>query len=306
MATDPKPHPSKANDRAFYRQLRPVRWLFGALERLAPAAVGPLAITLFRLARRHATPSRELDWLASACPLDLEVDGRKIGAWSWGAGPTVLLVHGWEGRGSQMGAFAMALEDAGFRTIAIDAPGHGNSPGRLSSLPQFARAIRAAADAAGPIHAVIAHSFGAAGTGWAVRAGLEAERLCYISPPWDLQPYIDDFAGLVGLSPKGLPRMLRQFETRFDAPWPEARFATHIAKDARPLLVVHDSEDSETPFEGGRRLAAAWENGRLHETSGLGHRRILRDREVVAEVVRFVAGEAAQWSSDRLERAARG
>jgi pimeloyl-ACP methyl ester carboxylesterase len=306
MASDPKPFPSKSNDRAFYRHLRPVRWLFRALERLAPPVVGPLAITLFRLARRHATPSRELDWLASACPLDLEVDGRKVAAWSWGAGPAVLLVHGWEGRGSQMGAFAMALEDAGFRAIAVDAPGHGDSAGRLSSLPQFARTIRAAADAAGPIHAVVAHSFGAAGTGWALRGGLEAERLCFIAPPWDLQPYIDYFAELVGLSSRGLPRMLRQFATRFDAPWPEARFATHVAKDERPLLVVHDSEDSETPFEGGRRLAAAWENGRLHETSGLGHRRILRDRDVVAEVVSFVAGEVARQSPDRVERAALG
>jgi pimeloyl-ACP methyl ester carboxylesterase len=172
-------------------------------------------------------------------------------------------------------------------------PGHGASRGSRSSLPQFARAVRAAADATGPVHAVVAHSFGAAGTGWALHQGLAVGRLVFVSPPWDLQPYIDYFASLVGLSERGVPRMLEQFGKRFDAPWPQARFATHLAKDDTPLLVVHDTEDSETPVEGGRRLAAEWPNGRVVETTGLGHNRILRDRGVVEEVVRFVsAGEA--------------
>jgi len=293
MSDSTSPSSREANDRAFYRHLRPVRRLFRVLEVAAPPLVGPLSIDLFRRARRHETPSRELDWLASAAPLELRVDRRPVAAWSWGAGPTVLLAHGWEGRGSQMGALALALEDAGYRAVAFDMPGHGASHGRRSSLPQFARAVRAAADATGPVHAVVAHSFGAAGTGWALHQGLAVGRLVFVSPPWDLQPYIDYFASLVGLSDRGVPRMLEQFGKRFDAPWPQARFATHLAKDDTPLLVVHDTEDSETPVEGGRRLAAEWPNGRVVETTGLGHNRILRDRGVVEEVVRFVAAGAA-------------
>ena len=42
--------------------------------------------------------------------------------YSWGSGPTVLLVHGWEGRGSQLSAFAPALVKAGFRVVAVDMP----------------------------------------------------------------------------------------------------------------------------------------------------------------------------------------
>jgi pimeloyl-ACP methyl ester carboxylesterase len=54
------------------------------------------------------------------------------------------------------------------------------------------------------------------------------------------------------------------------------------------LLIVHDRLDREVPFEHGERLAQAWRQARLHVTSGLGHRRILRDEAVVAEVAEFV------------------
>ncbi|HET7505519.1 MAG TPA: hypothetical protein VFK02_31075 [Kofleriaceae bacterium] len=53
------------------------------------------------------------------------------------------------------------------------------------------------------------------------------------------------------------------------------------------LLVIHDRDDREVPFAHGERLAARWHGARLQATSGLGHRRILRDDQVVAEVVAF-------------------
>jgi hypothetical protein len=43
-------------------------------------------------------------------------------------------------------------------------------------------------------------------------------------------------------------------------------------------------------WSGGRDIANAWPDARLLTTSRLGHRRILRDPGVVAEVVGFLAG----------------
>jgi pimeloyl-ACP methyl ester carboxylesterase len=278
----------RRNGGALQRRLRPVRKLFRALERVAPPVVGPLAIELFRRSRRHPAPAREQGWLAAAEPLRLEVDGHRVAAWSWGGGPTVLLVHGWEGRAGQMGALALALARAGYRAVAFDAPGHGASQGRLSSLPQFAAAVSATADRLGPLRAVVGHSFGAAGTGWALHRGLPVERLVFVAAPWDLQRYVDFFGELVGLSERGLERMIARFGKRFDAPWPEARFATSVAADDRPLLVIHDRDDPEIPISAARQLAAAWPAARLLETSGLGHNRILREQAVVEEVVGFI------------------
>ena len=60
---------------------------------------------------------------------------------AWGAGPSVLLVHGWEGRGAQLGALVDPLVAAGYRVVALDGPAHGDSPGRLSTLALPAHAV---------------------------------------------------------------------------------------------------------------------------------------------------------------------
>jgi hypothetical protein len=60
-----------------------------------------------------------------------------------------------------------------------------------------------------------------------------------------------------------------------------------------PLLLVHDRQDSETGWSDSAAIARAWPAARLVTTAGLGHRRILRDPAVVAEVAGFVASAAA-------------
>jgi hypothetical protein len=54
-----------------------------------------------------------------------------------------------------------------------------------------------------------------------------------------------------------------------------------------PVLVVHDTDDREVPYADGPRLAEVF-GARLLTTNGLGHRRILFAREVVAAAVEFI------------------
>ena len=53
-------------------------------------------------------------------------------------------------------------------------------------------------------------------------------------------------------------------------------------------LIVHDRDDTMTPVAEAEAIAAAWVDSRLLVTSRLGHRRLLRDPTVIAEVVDFV------------------
>ncbi len=302
---------NSTNGRILYRRVAPLRWLLRALDPIAPGLVARLAFRLFRTTQRHPVPERERTWLESARPVELELDGKRVSGWSWGEGPAVLLVHGWAGRASQMGALAIALADAGHRAIALEAPGHGDSAGRVSSLPQFAATVRLAADAFGPLQAVIAHSFGAAGTGWALEQGARAERLVFIGSPGDLGGYMSGFRELFGLSETTFERMLAILEERFGIDWSESRYATTVAADPTPMLVVHDQGDDETPYSGALTIARAWPRSRLLTTTGLGHRRILGDPEVIAEVVDFVVrsgetgADAHRPDPDRAPAAAR-
>jgi hypothetical protein len=57
-----------------------------------------------------------------------------------------------------------------------------------------------------------------------------------------------------------------------------------------PALILHDRDDASTSVTDGAAIAAAWPSAQLRVTSGLGHRRILRDPGVVTEVIDFVTG----------------
>jgi len=257
-----------------------------------------LAERMFITPRRYARPARERAVLAGARAFDVEVAlrsprwhgaTRTLAAWRWGFGPTVLLVHGWEGRGSQLGAFVEPLVAAGCSVVAFDALGHGDSPDHRLYLTDFADCIAAVADSVGPLHAIVAHSFGAAAVLLAhARAGVEAPRNVLVAPNVLVADAVARFASVVGLDDRDRAALERQIGAhtgiRVDALAVE-RLAG--SRDAG-LLVVHDRDDREVAFHQGERLAAAWPNAQLHATAGLGHRRVLRDPEVIACAVAFV------------------
>ena len=254
-----------------------------------------LAERMFTTPRRHPRPERERTVLATARPFHVDLALRaprwhghstRVAAWRWGHGPTALLVHGWEGRGSQLGAFVEPLVAAGMSVVAFDAPGHGDSAGSRLYLPDLADCIAGVVGATGPLHAIVAHSFGAAAVLLAhARAGIEAPRTALISPNVILGDAVAKFASTVMLD--AADRAV--FETRMTAHAGIAPAALQLeqlvgARDTE-LLVVHDRGDREVPLAHGERLAALWPRAELDITDGLGHRRILRDPAVIARVV---------------------
>lgn len=212
---------------------------------------------------------------------------------SWGDGPPVLLAHGWEGRGTQMGALATGLAAGGQRAVTYDAPGHGDSEGRHSSLRQFADGVAAMVEAVGPLAGFVGHSFGAAGVCFALLRGqVQAEqvgRLVFLAPPGDLHRFIRFFERMLGLGARVAAGYEAGLERMLGVPWSEARHCTTRAACPLPLLVLHDEDDRDTPLEDAREVADAWPDSRLIVTRGLGHRRILRDPSVVAQVSEFLA-----------------
>jgi pimeloyl-ACP methyl ester carboxylesterase len=277
-----------------------LRGLTGGLSRLAPGPAAVLAEKVFLSARRYRTPRRELTWAAAAERSTVPTDAGELATWTWGsAEPTVLLVHGWAGRGMQLGGFVAPMLETGFRVVTFDAPGHGDSPGRRSSLPEMASAVEAVVRHLGRVDAIVAHSLGASATIAAIGrapAPLGVGRLVTIAPSVDFDAVGEQFAKLSGFTPAVVRRMRRRIEKRFGIRWREIEAAALGGNIDLPLLVVHDRDDRDVGWLEGAALADSWPGARLMSTNRLGHRRILRDAAVLDEVARFASGgrEAAE------------
>jgi len=297
------------------RSLKPSIWQrmvmsgVGGLSWIAPGIAARFAEQMFLTPPRHAAPERERDLVARAQAGSVRVMRHRVATWTWGSGPRILLVHGWGGRGAQLGAFAEPLVAQGFSVAWFDGPGHGASSGRRVTIPEIATALRAVADAIGPVRGIVAHSGGAVVSGWAVRQWLLdgfvdlPEAIALIAPPADFGAYFHRFSRLCRLSRAGRSRFRDRLEARvgesleaFDLP----RLAGELPLAA---LVVHDHEDAEVPWTAGAAVAAAWRGAELMTTGGLGHRRILRDSEVVTRVTGFLVARVPRDRGHREERA---
>ncbi|HEX3530396.1 MAG TPA: alpha/beta fold hydrolase [Thermoanaerobaculia bacterium] len=275
-------------------RLRPVpapSWLRAGMRlasSLAPGIAARVAHRLFFTPRRARVRDSEREVLARGELFSLTVCGDRVVGHAWGQGPTVLLAHGWGGHSGQMTAFVDPLVAAGFRAVAIDLPGHGESAGRVSSLVHFAAALSRAAALFGPVLGLVAHSFGAAGSTYALSGGLVAERAVFFAPPAGFESFWARFRMGVGVSQEVLKRMLRDAEGWLNVRFDDITPAGLAPRMTTPLLVFHDPEDGEIPFEEGAALARRWPGAELRPAGGLGHLRILRDERCVAEAVRFL------------------
>lgn len=261
---------------------------------MAPATASRLADRIFLRPPRVPSPPREEWWATEAERFTVPFGEGTLAGWKWGwGGEKILLVHGWGGRGLQLGAFAEPLVEAGYEVIAYDAPGHGQSWGARSSLPEKASAVAAMVHHLGGVKAIIAHSAGAAAVTSALgRPGtpLPVERLVYLAPSVDMLEVTHRFADMVGFSRPVVDRMREGIERRYGVKFQELAGESIAPRLDHSLLVIHDREDREISIHEGSRLVRSWKGARLLVTEGLGHYRLLRDDSVVAQTVRFVGG----------------
>ncbi len=287
--------PLSLTEKSTTGRLRPVPappWLRTGMQvasTLAPGAAARLARKLFFTPRRARLREDERTILARGELFSFEVNGQRVAGHAWGAGPALLLAHGWGGHAGQMTALVDPIVAAGFRAVAIDLPGHGASEGSVSSLVHFASALRRAGSLFGPVRGIAAHSFGAAGAAYAISSGLGVERAVFFAPPFDFESFWLRFRAGVGVTPAVMDRMLRDAEAWLDVRFDAIAPADLAPRMTAPLLILHDPDDREVPFDEGAELARLWPGARLRPTPGLGHLRLLKDAGCVAAAVEFLA-----------------
>lgn len=258
----------------------------------AASYVAPRLVALFfrRLMlnpRRHVQPPPVLALPAADERMDL---GDGLVAWRWGRGPTVLLVHGFEGNRAQFGAIIDALLARGFAAVALDVPAHGESSGRELTAVKFVAAIKRASERLGPLHAVIGHSMGAAMSLFTVAHHGGAGRVALVSAPSALHRELRRFAGGVGLSVRGTAAFIASVENRVGRPATDFDVRHIAGKFDLPVLLIHDQNDRQIPVAEATRSAHALPTAELMVTRGLGHNRLLADKAVVTAIANFVAG----------------
>ncbi|MCG6899262.1 MAG: alpha/beta hydrolase [Gammaproteobacteria bacterium] len=282
-------HGGRAHGKPLSPSLRVMRLLFSTFGPLFPQLMGGWAYSLWFRTRRFPESAAGRRIASTAQRDTLMVDGIPVAVYSWGTGPIVLFIHGWSGRGSQVAAFTEPLLAAGFRVMAIDAPGHGATPGDRTNILECAAVLQAFNHHYGSVYGAITHSFGGMVLAYAMNNGLTVARVVVISAPAHVEYLLQAFAQTLGIPESVTADMRRRMDARFpDGYWEKISTVVNVRTLDVPALIIHDENDRSVPWEQGRIIASAWPGARFLKTSGLGHGRILRNQAVVDAAVDFI------------------
>ena len=282
-------HGGRASNQSVPLTLRGVRLLFSVFGRLFPRLMGRWAYSLWFRTRRFPESAAGRRVAGRAQHDTLMVDDLPVAVYTWGSGPVVLFLHGWSGRGSQVAAFTDPLIAAGYRVMAIDAPGHGDTPGDCTNILECTAVLLAFNRRYGPVHAAITHSFGGMVLAYAMKKGLSVERVVCISAPAHVEYLLDSFAKTLAIPDAVIADMRRRMDARFpDKFWEDISTVENVREFQVPALIIHDENDHSVPWQQGKIIANAWPGARFMKTTGLGHGRILRNQAVVDAAVDFI------------------
>lgn len=205
-------------------------------------------------------------------------------------GPAVIGLHGWRGRPTQFRPLAAALLARGYRTIAIDAPGHGRSQGEHATPRLFGDLLIEVDRLVGGAHAIVGHSFGGAAAGAALASGLRPARLVIASSPTRVSRIPFAIADAVGLPARARPHFARLLDENAGRPVAQLDLVASGPPSGVPTLLVHDREDAVIPYLEAEALIAVWPALKSMTTEGIRHRDILGDPAVVRAIAEFVTG----------------
>lgn len=214
--------------------------------------------------------------------------GRK--ARVWGKGPVVWLLHGWESRGSTFIKLIPLLVDKGFQVVAWDAPAHGDSPGKSTNLPDYARCL--SADINENIFnlplAFVGHSFGGAAMSILSKIRSMPSKVIIVSAPSRIKNIFNRFAKMINLGDKATNKFIALAESKSGYSLLDCSLISNDISTSCDTLVIHDRDDDVIPFADFEALQETWVSGQFLATKKLGHRLTIKNQSTLNNIVDFI------------------
>ncbi|MCF8247875.1 MAG: alpha/beta hydrolase [Saprospiraceae bacterium] len=292
LETLPQKHRSEY---PFYLVL--VKWGFAFFGQIFPKTAANLAFRIFTTPRIRAVHKRTDDLIESARMFEILYGKVILKGYEWGRGErTILMVHGWESRGTALRSFVPGMVQAGYRVVTFDGPAHGNSGGKQTNLSNFAGAVKAVLNQIGHVHGIITHSFGGSTSVFALAhldPTIEVEKMVLIAVPASTRKVVQDFTKLIGLPKRAVKAHKEILHNKLNGlHFHDTDLIESLAKaKVGEVLVVHDKFDPSVNFESAEAIFEKYDHVNLLVTQGLGHFNLVKDREVILRVTNFLRSE---------------
>ena len=230
----------------------------------------------------------ESDFLQTAFIEDVSCDNISIRTYRWrGKKQTILLAHGWESNSFRWKTLIEKLNALDYNVIALDAPAHGNSSGKVFNAILYSECINIVVkkfDA----NIIIGHSVGGMATAFfhSKYQLPSVNKLILLGAPSNFVGVFGRYVDMMGYNKRVSEAMnalvLERFENvpeHFNA----ARFLENTSIDG---LIIHDELDRIIPYNDAEDFNNYYKKSKLISTKGFGHG--LRSEEVNNHIIDFL------------------
>ena len=256
---------------------------------ISPRAAGNLAITLFSSPRRKRLKEAEKDFLETAFIEDIKYDNITIMTYRWiGKKDTILLAHGWESNAFRWKDLIIKLKTQDYNIIALDAPAHGRSGGKLFNAVIYSECINLVAKKFNA-KIIIGHSVGGmATTFFQYKYQLPTvEKLILLGAPSNFVGVFDRYVKMMGYNKrlsKSIDDIIYERFNNKPEHYNAAKFSETIAAQG---LLIHDKHDKVIPYSDAEDFKNFYKNAKLITTEGFGHG--LKSETVDEHILAFVS-----------------
>lgn len=282
-------HCNGTNVRLCEMRRRVVHTSFNLLWNYKPTLSKSIVKKMFFQPSTYKITSAEKHYLDNARKFEISIHDKVVKGWKWGRGPSILLAHGWNGRGVQLHHFIEPLIQRGYSVIGYDAPGHGESQGKTSSYFEFTDTIRALLNSSNgyKIQGVIAHSLGGAATVNSMAKENHPLKAVLVAPALRLAEVLYGFFYYIGVPKPIYENLIEEYESQFGYSMDRDNPSNLLKEINSEILIVHDKNDPTIPYVDSKDIAESFENISLHTTERLGHKQILADSGVVNRIADY-------------------
>lgn len=244
------------------------------LARISSSKAGELALDIFCSPREGKELSKkEMRFLDSAVNTDLAFEDYALRVYKWGTGSQKLfLAHGYESNSARWRALIPLLVRNNYEVVAMDAPAHGQSGGKMVNGIQYANALKLVIEREEPF-AIIAHSLGAMSTAWYFKDldKIPVSKFIMLAASSKLRTAINLFYDVLGMNANAIKAMETQFNKKFGFTIDDWTVAEYFKDCDISGTLIHDKLDPIASIEEAYSIHHVWDRSTLIETNGLGH-----------------------------------
>lgn len=255
---------------------------------IKPEKVVIEAYKLFSTPRKGQVKPEQEDFLNKAKTTSIEHESKKIQTYHWkGEGKTILLVHGWDSNTHRWKDLVEDLQKENYNIIALDAPAHGYSEGKLLSVPSYSKCLDRLLRLYRP-EFIMGHSIGAMTIVYNqyIKQSPFVEKLVLLGAPSEMKDIMNDYKRILRLSDKFMHALDKFFKEKFDYYFEEFSIANFAKNIERETLVIHDAYDRVAPVEAAKAIHKSLKRSTLKITEGAGHS--LNKDDIRKEILHFL------------------